>query len=76
MRCSSSSDGLSNALIHPHELDELEEQRELVRKVLRGLSESEQGVLVEEDEVWSEIDELIAVAEAGNEGPMDTRSAG
>lgn len=63
-------------LIHPHELDELDEQRELVQKVLRGLAESERGDLVDEEEVWAEIDELIAAAESRDEGSMDTRSAG
>lgn len=63
-------------LIHPHELDELDEQKELVHKVLRGLSESESGNLIDEDDVWNEIDEIVEAAEAAHEGQMDSRSAG
>jgi len=63
-------------LVHPDDLDELAEQRELVQKVLRGLSESEAGELIDDDDVWSEIEEQIAEAEANREGSMDSRSAG
>ncbi len=62
-------------LLHPDELDELAEQRELVQKVLRGLSESEAGELVDDDDVWSEIEQQIAEVEAEREGAMDSRSA-
>jgi len=62
-------------LVHPDELDELAEQRELVQKVLRGLSESEAGELVDDDDVWSEVEQQIAEAEAQREGSMDSRSA-
>ena len=50
-------------LIHPSDLDELNEQRELVQKVLRGISESEGGDLVDESDLWSEVEELLAAAE-------------
>lgn len=63
-------------LIHPNELDELDEQKELVRKVLRGLGESERGELVDEDDVWDDIEALIADVEGGHEGSVDSRSAG
>ena len=63
-------------LIHPSELDELNEQRELVQKVLRGIAESEASELIEEDDLWSEVEELLAATEEKRASTVDTRSAG
>jgi len=59
-------------LVRPQDLDELDEQRELVQKVLRGLAESEAGDLMDDDDIWSEVDELITEAEAHLEGQVDS----
>jgi prevent-host-death family protein len=60
-------------LIHPAMLDELEESRELVQKVLRGLGDAEAGRVTPDDEVWDEIDGLLDDAEARREGGVDGR---
>ena|SRR5687768_1645392 len=59
-------------LLHPAALDELEEQQELVRKVLRGLSEEAAGEFIEdEEEMWAEVEQVIAEAEQRHEDEMD-----
>ncbi len=63
-------------LIHPAVLDELEEEREVVRKVLRGLSESAAGQLVPDADVWADVEQVIVDAELSNAGGMDTGGAG
>jgi len=49
-------------LIHPARLDELEEREELVRKVLRGLSEIQAGELLADEDVWAEVERELAGA--------------
>ena len=53
----------AGVLVSPETLDELEAERELVQKVLAGLRDVEAGNLVDEDEVWAEIDAIIVAAE-------------
>ena len=50
----------AGVLVSPETLDELEAERELVQKVLAGLRDVEAGNLVDEDEVWAEIDGIVA----------------
>jgi prevent-host-death family protein len=45
-------------LVHPAMLDDLEEERELIQKVLRGLRESE-GPLVEDAAVWQQMEDML-----------------
>ncbi len=58
-------------LMHPAVLDELEEEKELVRKVLRGLRDVEEGALVDDDEVWDDVERVIAAAEKTGAGEVD-----
>ena len=46
-------------LVSSSMLDEVEEEKELVRVVLRGLQESNEGQLVDDDDVWSEVDAVL-----------------
>lgn len=46
-------------LVSPSMLDEVEEERALLQVALRGLQESEAGELVEDDDVWADVDSLI-----------------
>jgi len=50
-------------LVAPEMLDEIEEQREVVRLVLRGMRDVSAGRHVADEEVWAEVDEIIASAE-------------
>ena len=53
----------AGVLVSPETLDELEAERELVQKVLRGLRDVAAGDLVDEDEVWTELDGVVDAAE-------------
>ena len=53
----------AGVLVSPETLDELEAERELVQKVLAGLRDVAAGDLVDEDEVWAELDGIIEAAE-------------
>jgi len=46
-------------LVSPAMLDEVEEERALLKVAMRGLRESGAGELVEDDEVWQEVDALL-----------------
>ena len=46
-------------LVSPAMLDEVEEGKDLVRVVLRGLQESNEGQLVDDDDVWEEVGSLL-----------------
>lgn len=58
-------------LMHPAALDELDEQKELVQKVLRGLAEVQAGQFTDEDELWAEVEQVILAAEEGRADRMD-----
>ncbi|MED5374255.1 MAG: type II toxin-antitoxin system Phd/YefM family antitoxin [Myxococcota bacterium] len=60
-------------LIHPAMLDELEEGRELVSKVLRGLREADDGAVSSDEDVWADIDALLDDAEGGRAAGVDER---
>ena len=47
------------ALVSPQMLDELEEERELVREICAGLQEVAAGDLVDDQQVWAEVDEIL-----------------
>lgn len=47
-------------VVSPSMLDEITEQGDLVHQVLRGLREVASGEVVDDDEVWKEVDELLA----------------
>jgi prevent-host-death family protein len=53
----------AGVLVSPDALDEIEAERELVQKVLAGLRDVEAGNLVDEDEVWADIEDIIVTAE-------------
>jgi len=47
-------------LVSPAMLDEIEESQAVVRNVLRGLQEVEAGEVVDDAEVWADVEELLA----------------
>lgn len=51
-------------LVDPAMLDELEDAREVVKRVLTGLEEIERGAVHEDADVWAAVEEVIATAEA------------
>jgi prevent-host-death family protein len=53
----------AGVLVSPETLDEIEAERELVQKVLAGLRDVAAGDLVDEDEVWAELDGILDAAE-------------
>ena len=58
-------------LVSPSMLDELEESSERARQVLRGLQEVAAGEVIDDEEVWEEVEELLARHEAGEEAEAD-----
>ncbi len=58
-------------LVQPEALDELQEEREVLGKVLRGLRDLEEGRLVDDHDVWAEVDRVVAGSEATGEDPVD-----
>ncbi len=47
-------------LVSPVMLDEIEERGEIVRQVMRGLREVAAGEVVEDEQVWEGVEELLA----------------
>ena len=47
-------------VVSPSMLDAITEQGDLVHQVLRGLREVAAGEVVDDDEVWTEVEELLA----------------
>lgn len=47
-------------VVSPSMLDEIAERGELVQQVLRGLREVAAGEVVDDGEVWAEVEELLA----------------
>ncbi len=58
-------------LVAPERLDEAEEEREFMRAVVVGLRDIEADKLLEDDDVWTELDDLMTASEAGHEGPVE-----
>lgn len=52
-------------LVAPEQLDEIEERSAVVRLVMQGLREVAAGQLVDDEQVWAEVDDVIAKAEEG-----------
>ena len=50
-------------LVTPELLDEIEERSAVVRLVMQGLRDVAAGQLVDDDQVWAEVDDVIAKAE-------------
>ena len=46
-------------VMSPGDYDALMQEREVMRRVLRGLEASEAGRMVDDDEVWAEVEELL-----------------
>jgi antitoxin YefM len=46
-------------VLRPDALDELEEERAIVRLVLEGMKDVEAGALVSDDQVWSDVEAVI-----------------
>lgn len=54
-------DGKAAAVLVPPALfDSLTEEREIILRVMRGLHDALRGDLVEDEEVWADIDGLLA----------------
>lgn len=49
----------TGVLVSPSMLDELEEGKELVHVILRGLHESNESALVDDDDLWGEVDTML-----------------
>ena len=60
-------------LLHPAALDRLEDEKELVEKVLRGLRELQADELFDEDEVWADIDAILSSGGGSDEDDVDSR---
>lgn len=52
------------ALVSPRMLDDLEEEREVVREICAGLREVAAGEIVDDQQVWAEVDEIVERYEA------------
>lgn len=63
-------------VVHPAVLDELEEHKDLVNTVLRGLREVARGDLVDDDEVWADIDAMLNNGGPSDEDEVDAQRAG
>ncbi len=50
-------------VVRPETLDELEEERAMVKLVLQGLQDIEAGALVEDDRVWGDVEAVVRRAE-------------
>lgn len=61
----------SAVLVAPAMLDALEEEREIVRLVLRGLREVRSGEVMEDEEVWRDADEVIERRERARARPVE-----
>lgn len=59
------------ALVSPDALDELEERRELIARVLAGLDDLEHGRLHEDEDVWADVEAVIQAAENDGAGSVD-----
>ncbi len=55
-------------VVSPEVMDELEEERAFMKAVVRGLKDIEDGRLSDDDDVWSEIDDILRGAGAD---PLD-----
>lgn len=53
----------SAVVVSPAMLDELEEKMEVARQILRGLREVAAGEVVDDEEVWPDVEELLGKAE-------------
>ena len=51
-------------MVTPGMLDEIEEEREVVKRVLQGLREVSEDQHVSDEDVWSAVDEIIVSKEA------------
>jgi prevent-host-death family protein len=59
-------------LVEPAMLDEIEESRDIVRRVLRALEDVERGELHEDSDVWAEVEEVITRGEGRSRAhPVD-----
>lgn len=50
-------------LVDPATFDELEEARDLVKRVLTGLEEAERGSVHDDADVWAEVEQVLVGAE-------------
>ncbi len=55
-------------LVSPVMLDELEERRAVVNEVLEGLSQVAAGEVVEDEEVWAEVEARLAALRSAGAG--------
>jgi prevent-host-death family protein len=58
-------------LVSPDVLDEIDEEREVVRKVLRGLTEIRAGKLVADEDVWKDAERTLARSERRRANPVE-----
>jgi prevent-host-death family protein len=63
-------------LLHPGVLDQLEDEKELVQKVLRGLKEHAAGNVVDDKDVWEDIDAILDDGREHDGDEVDSRRAG
>ena len=63
-------------LVHPAVLDQLEDEKELIHKVLRGLKEHAAGEVEDDAEVWKDIDGILSTGGMSDADEVDSRRAG
>ena len=63
-------------VIRPEAMDQMEEERALVQRILQGLREVAAGEGFDDDEVWAEVDRIIEQAESDHADPLDTTRQG
>lgn len=51
-------------VVSPGMLDDLEEKMDVARQILRGLREVAAGEVVDDDEVWADVEEILGRAES------------
>jgi prevent-host-death family protein len=56
-------------LVDPAALDELDEARRVVERVLRGMEDVAEGRLHDDDDVWAEVEQVLA--EAAHARPVE-----
>ena len=58
-------------VVSPEAMDELVEQRDFMRAVVRGLRSIDEGNVIEDEAVWAEVDQIILDAESCREGSVE-----
>lgn len=58
-------------VMSPKAIDELREENEFMRAVVKGLRALDEGRIVDDDDVWSEVDQIIKKAGSPREDSVE-----